>query len=260
MNSIVSIEDLEDGEMKDQYLESEARALSLLLERLYRTILIIYETLDLRSGEIVFTSKFNDMRPNLGTVTYYDDDPDLPESLALNFLAEQVRTFSPLFHATKVVDAQRQILWAILEQTHVLVESLDIKPTKEHDIQKALEKVLKVAFPDSICHYPGALQSKVYRPDFVIESLDIAVELKFVAKEGDIGKIIGSIYEDMLAYADNPSWSKVYGVVFMTGPFLSQRRLEAELKKVKAPSSWKVCAVVGSPGPKVATVKKKAVD
>lgn len=263
LNAVVAADHLDNDEMKDHYLEREGIALAHQINRLYRTIVMIHEALGQSNSLAEFTAAFEPLRPSLSQISYFDDDPDMPESNGIDFLAEQIRTIAPLIVPPKAIDVQRQILWTILEQTNVLLNNLEILPTKEKHIQDALEKVLMLPFPDTICHQPTTKQTKAYHPDFTVQSLDTAIELKFVGKSADVGKTLGALYEDMHAYADSQTWSKVYGVIYMTGPFLSQKRLDAELKKAKAPANWRVCVVVGKHGfteetPKEHGAKKSA--
>lgn len=256
MHAVAAAEELPDDISKEDYLESEGGALALLIERFYRTIVMVHEALGQSASLAALSSGFEPLRPKLGTVTYYDGDLDLPQSAGIEFLEERLITLAPLVAVPKSMAVQRRILWTMLEQTNVLMGQQSVAPAREKDVQDALEKVLILPFPDVIREPGIPKQTKTYHPDFGIQSLKAAIEVKFVGKKEDIGKAIGQLYEDMHGYNDSAAWSMFLGVIYMTGPFLSQKRLTAEARKAGIPKSWRVCVVVGPGAPLVTSSKK----
>lgn len=180
---------------------------------------------------------------------FFDDDPDLAFSPGIDYLEAWLDLLAPLFDITPSVDVERRILWSLLVRTGVLMGYQTKPPTREKDVQDALERALILPFPETIREPAIPKKSKSYHPDFGVQSLKTAIEVKFVAKKADIGKTMGELYEDMRGYADSRAWEQFMGVLYLTGAFTSQERVNAELQKVKTPKNWKVCVVVGAGAP-----------
>lgn len=248
MSAVAAAEELPEDNMKDDYLESESKHFASLLVRLFRTIVMIHEALDQRQSLEIFISGFEKLRPTLSTVSFFDGDASMPESAVLDYLAEELTIVGSLLTVQKSATAQWKILWTMLEQTNILIGQQSKQPKREKDVQDVLEKALIIPFPDTIREPSIPKQTKTYRPDFGIQSLRTAIEVKFVAKKGDVGKALGELYEDMHGYAGSPEWSMFMAVIYMTGPFVSKQRVEAEARKAKLPKNWQVCVSVGSGG------------
>jgi hypothetical protein len=62
---------------------------------------------------------------------------------------------------------------------------------------------------------------------------------------GKAKSAIGELYEDMKGYAAS-EFTLFIGLVYLTGAYLSQEQVEAELKKVGTPKDWRIDLVVGS--------------
>jgi hypothetical protein len=248
MHSVVAAEELPDDSMKEDYLESEGRALAHQIEQLFRAIVMIHEGLEQARSLAAFEKGFAPLKKRLHVVEFFDGDRDMAFSPGIDYLDERLDLLAPLFDIAPSVEVERRILWNILEQTNVLMGRQPTPPKREKDVQDALEHMLTMAFPDTIRETPIAKQTKSYRPDFGVESLKTAIEVKFVDKAADIGKTIGQLYEDMGGYAGSSSWEFFMAVVYMTGPFTAQKRIKAELKKANCPKNWKVCVVAGVGG------------
>lgn len=249
MHSVVAAEELPDDSMKEDYLESEGRALAHQIEQLFRAIVMIHEGLEQARSLAVFEKGFAPLKKKLHVVKFFDGDRDMAFSPGIDYLDEGLNLLAPLFDIAPSVDVERRILWSILEQTGVLMGQQTKPPTREKDVQDALERALILPFPETIRDPGIAKQTKSYHPDFGVQSIKTAIEVKYVAKKSDLGKAMGELYEDMRGYADSPSWEQFMGVIYMTGAFTSQKRVNAELQKVKTPKNWRVCVVVGVGAP-----------
>lgn len=245
MHAVVAAQELPDDAMKEDYLESEGRALAHQIEQLFATIVLIHEELDQDRSLTSFSEGFAPLRAQLNVVSFFDHDRDMPYSLGIDYLSDRLDLLAPLFDIAASVDVERRILWTILEQTNVLMANQPAPPKREKDVQDALEIVLMLPFPDLIREAAVPKQSKSYHPDFAVKSLKTAIEVKFDGKKADVGKAIGELYEDMHGYAGDPSYDQFMGVLYMTGAFTSQKRVNAELKEAQCPKSWKVCVVAG---------------
>jgi hypothetical protein len=84
---------------------------------------------------------------------------------------------------------------------HKLRKVIRATPTKEKEFQDALENLLIGAD----IHYSRETDSieyssKTYTPDFSLEKLDLAIEVKLCARDGREKEIIAEINDDILAY------------------------------------------------------------
>jgi len=74
-------------------------------------------------------------------------------------------------------------------------------PSRETEIQDAYANLLIGAdIPYTRETETVEYSSKTYRPDFVIQKIDLAIEIKLCAREGREKKIIAEINDDILAY------------------------------------------------------------
>jgi len=233
----------------EEYGEEQRASLETKLRRLYKTLIMLHEELKQKHCLRTFVADFDKISQNLNRVTYYDGDVDCPESEGLYFLGEQIRLLAPLFSTHKEIDVQREVLWTMLQQFGVYVETCNERPKKEKDVQVLMRRVLTLSFPDAYCEPIISKPSKAYKPDFGVPSLEAAIEVKFVKDPSGIGKAIGELHEDMGGYENLDPWSQFYGVIYMTGAFFSQKRLEAEMVGSGIKKNWKVCVVEG-PGDK----------
>ncbi|WP_420012934.1 hypothetical protein [Tateyamaria sp.] len=175
------------------------------------------------------------------TIGYYDF-PDGPESHVLERLKQfskalPINTRPTLQHLDLVVTA--------LEQLGSTIENLGRTTSKEKDVQDVLEIVLRSVFPDLIPYPSTSKQTKTFKPDLGVETAGLAIEVKFARTSQEAKTALGGIYEDMKGYAGDRHWRDFVGVIYMHKPFLSQKQVNAELKKVGCPKNWSVKTVVG---------------
>ena len=122
-------------------------------------------------------------------------------------------------------------------------------PTQEKDIQDALEPALRLAFPDVIRDPTVSKPTKNYKPDFGIASIATAVEVKFATDMRKAKLVMGELYEDMRGYAAS-EFTLFNGLVYLTGAYLSQDQVDAELDRVGIPKNWRIYLVLGDGKPK----------
>jgi hypothetical protein len=101
-------------------------------------------------------------------------------------------------------------------------EASDGGTWRAKDQQDSLDWVLKLAFPDMIREPSIAKQTKVYKPDFGIASVETAIEVKFLGKGSAVGTVLGQLYEDMRGYNEAPGYTLFLGLIYMTGHLVSQ--------------------------------------
>lgn len=74
-------------------------------------------------------------------------------------------------------------------------------PSREKEIQDAWENLLiGTDIPNTRETETVKYSSKTYIPDFVIEKIDLAIEIKLCAREGREKEIIAEVNDDILAY------------------------------------------------------------
>lgn len=103
-------------------------------------------------------------------------------------------------------------------------------PTREKEIQDAFENLLIGSdVPYSREAVTIEYSSKTYIPDFVIERIDLAVDLKLCAREGREKKIIAEINDDILAY--RTKFSNLLFVIYDTGHIRDVERFAEAFEK-----------------------------
>lgn len=89
-------------------------------------------------------------------------------------------------------------------------------PSKEKQIQDAFENLLIGAdIPYSREKESIEYSSKTYVPDFTIQKIDLAVDVKLCSKEGREKEIIAEINEDILAY--QTKYGNLFFIVYDLG-------------------------------------------
>lgn len=244
---------------RDEHMEGESIALLTTIQRVYATMLIMFEDLGLAHSLAAFQLGYQALADRLVVLEHFDGQHDWVSNPAIDYFSEQLSLFAPLIEVPSDMTARRSVLRTMLVQTPILMQQLPTKPEREKDVQDALQKVLILAFPDMIREASISKPTKVYKPDFGIDSVETAIEVKFIANNAEVGKVVGELYEDMRGYNNAPGYTLFLGLVYMTGPFVSQERLDAELVKADVPKNWDIRAVTG-PGRVVQrppTTKKK---
>lgn len=226
-------------------VEQEAEALAYAAAQLRASIIIVMEALDLRSSLAQFIEGYKAHAEKAGVVEFFDGDDDLPYNEALSFLQDQLSLLAPLVEAPSGEESQVLILRNILQQSDWLIHQSGKPPKKEKDVQDALQTPLRLAFPDCTRQVSIVQVSKAYEPDFGIESIRTAIEVKYVNDDPHVGIAIGQLYEDMKGYAGAPQWAHFEALIYQTAPFTTQMFVDAELKKVGAPKDWVVHVVTG---------------
>lgn len=103
-------------------------------------------------------------------------------------------------------------------------------PTREKEIQDAFENLLIGSdLPYSREAVNIEYSSKTYIPDFVIDKIDLAVDLKLCAREGREKEIIAEINDDILAY--RTKFSNLLFVVYDTGHIRDVERFAETFEK-----------------------------
>lgn len=249
LRSVVDVDRYIDGPHHEEQMEEATKAFRHALDQLVAAVVIVLERLELTKSLDDFLELYEPYREKAGFVEYFDGDSDMPFSEALQVLEEQLSLLSPLFEVPTEETAKIGVLTNILEQTDLLIHTFGIKPSCEKHVQDALHPVLRLSFPDCVRETSVAQTTKIYKPDFGITSLATAIEAKFIDAKGDVGKVLGGLYEDMQGYAGSPHWLRFHGLIYQTEPFTTQQIVDAEGAAVGVPRNWKLHVVTG-PGAK----------
>lgn len=238
INEFASADETLDDRERDEVLESVSDRLSSVTIRAKDAVRLVLELVELPGATAAFDEGWVKESAGIGTVDYIDEFIG-PYSPPVDFLNYQADLLRPLFSVPNEVDEQRSVLDRMLRQTPHYLEETKQLPAREKDIQDSLEPVLGLAFPDLIREAATPKQTKTYFPDFGIESIQTAIEVKYVKNRGDAPKTLGSLYEDMKGYAAS-QFDLFLAVVYMTGNYLTEEQVRAEWKKVGVPKSWRV--------------------
>ena len=233
---------------RDEYLEDAGKILKSSTLAALASVRIVFELLGLKAALKAFEKEFESVSNTMGKVEYFDEYIG-PHNEAVDLLSSRLAILRPLLETPSAVLEQRKLLSRMLRQVPHYIEGMSHHQKREKDVQDDLSLVLRLSFPDVIREPTVAKQTKTYCPDFGIESIGTAVEVKFATDKTKAKSVIGELYEDMKGYAGS-EFSFFCALVYMTGNFLTQDQVDAELRKVESPKEWKVFLVVGAGGKK----------
>jgi hypothetical protein len=244
INAYAEADEYLEGYERDEYLANMAEQLAVLVRQAFDAVRIAFELLDIDQSRRALELGIEPLVNSISDVNYYDEYLGAHNPV-VDYLNSQLNLIAPLITPPSMLDEHRSILYRILKQIPHYIETQGVLPKREKDVQDKLEAVLRLAFPDVIREPPTSKQTKVYVPDFGIDSIETAIEVKYVAESSKAGTAIGGLYEDMKGYAES-GYSMFIGLIYMTGNFVTQSQVDAELMKVKAPKNWDVILVVGA--------------
>lgn len=131
----------------------------------------------------------------------------------------------------------------------VILEVSDLSPTRERLMEQW--KWFRNGFYQSR-HSPEYKKSiqiggiiRDFKPDCGIRNLKAAIEFKYAAKEEEVARAIGGIFEDVSGYSGSRDWNRFYTVIYQTEPFESEDRVRTELTRAGA-ITWNLFPVTGS--------------
>lgn len=228
---------------RDEILQDRTQMLAEATTNAFFSLRIAYEHLGLTNSLKAIEAEFDEAKDALGKVEYFDEFFG-PHNALVDLLDARLGALSPFVDVASKIKTQRDILSLMLRQSGKYFEDLGLFPKKEKDVQDALYKVLRLAFPDVVREPAAPKQTKSYHPDFGIGSIETGIEVKFVADATKAATALGSLYEDMKGY-EAGKYSFFFGLIFMTGNYLTQESVNAELATVGAPENWKVQVVIG---------------
>lgn len=150
----------------------------------------------------------------------------------------------------------------LLKHTDYWVEKVsnlnNIAVTKEQSIKDVMRIVLECNFSNDYIDIPDIPSTiKNYKPDGGIESINTAIEYKFIDTVKELKSAVDGIYSDFSGYKGKKSnhWKKFITVLYMTKRFKEPTRIESEIRS-KGGDAWDPIVVVG-PGARVKMQTRK---
>lgn len=233
----------------EEYLQDMAAHLAELSRKAIDALRILLELLGLDETRIDFDNQIAKFGEADFTKIEYFDEYLGANNVVVDTVSRRLDRIAPLLEIPADVKTEQRLLARMLRQSAHYLDEITNVPTKEKDVQDALQPALRLAFPDVIREPPIPKQTKTYRPDFGIDSIATAVEVKFADDKQKAKSAIGELYEDMKGYAAS-EFMLFIGLVYLTGAYLSQDQVDAELKKVGTPKNWRIYLVFGDGKPK----------
>lgn len=233
----------------EEYLQDMAAHLAELSGKAIDSLRILIELLGLDKTQTDFDNQIANFGEADFTKVGYFDEYFGANNVVVDTVSRRLDRIAPLLEIPADVKTERRLLARMLRQTAHYLDEIKNAPTKEKDIQDALQPALRLAFPDVIREPPIPKQTKTYHPDFGIDSIATAVEVKFANNKQKAKSAIGELYEDMKGYAAS-EFTLFNGLVYLTGAYLSQDQVDAEIMKVDTPKNWRIYLVFGDGKPK----------
>ncbi|ODT06537.1 MAG: hypothetical protein ABS35_45805 [Kaistia sp. SCN 65-12] len=219
------------------------------VEKAFREIGMLAERLGLPQTKADLVARRNRLKTMTGS--------GLIEMLE-EFYSPVLDELDATFHAMAVmVDGSAttgmSMLESILRNTAGIIADQELDAEKELDVDQAIGKIVRYAFPDFV-NKPQIDKALVkYKPDFGVKSLGAVVEYKFAIDEDGVKVALEGISADMVNYAGDPNWGKYYAVIYTTQPILNASIIEEHFKSsLRGGDRWTIIFVngPGRQGPK----------
>ncbi|MBY2943237.1 hypothetical protein HF264_26660 [Rhizobium leguminosarum] len=238
-----SDEYLEHFDGREEMLEDLRRYLAGLVDQAIGATTVLFEVLGIPETLKSFQRGLDKFENQHSVIEYFDEFYG-PHNPTVDYISSYLDLAAPLFEEASTTLELRNLLDRVLRGLGRYLEKQEKFPSRERDIQDALEEVLGLVFPDHIREAPIPKQTKNYFPDFAIDSISTAVEVKFAENSTEAKNAVGGLYEDMHGYA-NSAWNHFVGYIYMSGNYLTEDQVKAELLKANAPKEWRVILVTG---------------
>ena len=151
------------------------------------------------------------------------------------------------------------MLESILRNTAGIIADQNLEAEKELDVDRAIGKIVRYAFPDFVNKPQIDKAVTKYKPDFGVKSLGALIEYKFAVDEAGVRVALEGISADMINYSGDANWGRFYAVVYTTNPIIHANVIEEHFKSsTKKGDCWSIIFVngPGRRGPNVKDEKK----
>jgi len=238
----------QDGhpDAEDEY-QAACDWLGNLIYGAHLRLLLLMEQLELRFFLKEYCAEFDKYREKLPNVERVREDPELPESPALDFVSSSFRTLAASLEpvaSQKGIDAITLVEGILRDVPHIVTRA-KLEPSAERDIQQALFDYLRIVFPSTRREVPIPHVIKTFKADIGIDEIGVLIEIKFADCESEVRSELAGFFEDMHGYKGDPNWNTFFALAYTTAPLLTPRELEAEFVLSGAPIDWKPLVVHG---------------
>ena len=139
-------------------------------------------------------------------------------------------TLDDVYHGKDTAPESSAILRVLNLAEHRLRKVIRKPPTKEVEVQEALENLfvgaeISYSRESDIIEY----SSKTYRPDFTIKQLDLAIDVKLCARTRREKEIIAEINDDILAY--QTKYGNILFIVYDVGQIRDSDRFAGSFEE-----------------------------
>jgi hypothetical protein len=228
--------------------EEPAEVLPHLLTRLYETLLVLLEVVQLPQTRERLVQEWQGFTKREGGVGYTEYDPrfDYMESKPLTYLETLVDSLRiAAGQGIKQGDAfELAQLERLLRRTAVLVKSRGVVPQGEIDVQRVMHDYLDACFTEY--HHPVSITGVLTRfePDGGVRNLQAAIEFKYADTETELKTALRGIFEDISGYSGSKDWTRFYTVIYQTDSFEAEDRFKAEMTRAGT-NTWTPILVTG---------------
>lgn len=227
------------------------------IEKAFREIGMLAERLDLPQTKSDLVARRKGIKKMSGSALI-----ELLEEFYSPVLGELTDTFDAM---AIMVDGSAttgmSMLESILKNTAGIISDQGLDAQKEIDVDHAIGKIVRYAFPDFVDKPQIDKSITKYKPDFGVKSLGALVEYKFAVDEAGVKIALEGISADMINYAGDPSWGKFYAVIYTTQPILHAGAIEEQFRSsMDRADRWSIIFVngPGRQGPKAKDAGKAA--
>lgn len=247
LSDILQHQDTESANDPENYELNEAQdSMKYWIEKAFRDLAILSERLNapIMAREILKSRKGIKHLDSLIRTDYDVSLHSEPLALARSY-------FDPLEVMVSGGEISGiTIFETILHNTAKIIKAAGIEPKKETQVYDEVYKVVEFAFRDATRSIELPKSVKTYKPDIGVRSLHAAVEYKYADTKEKVKVALDAIYSDMRTYAGHTDWRTFYGVIYMTGPFYTQKDIEHEWRLLRTDISWTPIVIVGPGGKK----------
>lgn len=162
-----------------EYLQDMAAHLEELSRKAIDALRILLELLGLNATRIDFNDQIAAFKADDFTKVGYFDEYLGANNVVVDAVSRRLDRIAPLLEIPADMRTERGVLARMIRQTAHYLDAIKLVPKREKDVQDALQPALRLAFPDVIRERPIPKQTKTYFPDFGIDSIATAVEVKF---------------------------------------------------------------------------------
>lgn len=224
-----------------EQLDDALDRLEYYTRSIFRDLRLLAEALNLANirEEIALAEKSH------GNLQAMDLDTETPQQWAV-----ALRDAHQYFNSLKALTDSKapEALAAfhnMIDRSCQIIADFGLNPENETQVRNRILKTIKYAFPDARKEKDAPNLIANFRMDVAVPSLKAVAEYKFADTEDEVKKCLEGIYADMVGYGGSGDWQHFFAVIYMTGPYVTQRQVEQEFKHLNVRANWTPVVVVG---------------